>query len=90
MAEPTEPSNEFFTHNFKGEKMDEVSQDKQMEVTLKGEHLSVVSQDLATIPKWIAEKYGKSVKQLDLSFNQITYGFNKAHVSQQFRKFRIF
>jgi len=41
------------------------------EITLKGEHLSVIGQNLSDIPAFLGDTHGEIVKQLDLSYNSI-------------------
>lgn len=45
-------------------------QEKQnIEIVIKGDKLSIISQDLTEIdPQW-GETYGKSIQSLDLSYN---------------------
>jgi len=47
------------------------SSDLGYEITLKGEHLSAIGQNLTDIPSHLGDKYGDGVKQLDLSYNSI-------------------
>jgi len=40
-------------------------------ISLEGDHLSLVGLDLVSVPPHLGEKYGGTVKQLDLSYNNI-------------------
>jgi len=52
------------------EKVQETQEEGLIQEILKGEHLSVIGQNLKSIPAFLGEKYG-STKQLDLSYNII-------------------
>eukprot|EP00003_Mantamonas_plastica_P001960 TRINITY_DN1141_c0_g1_i3.p1 TRINITY_DN1141_c0_g1~~TRINITY_DN1141_c0_g1_i3.p1 ORF type:complete len:221 (+),score=42.07 TRINITY_DN1141_c0_g1_i3:428-1090(+) len=43
----------------------------EIEITVDGEHLSCVGQDIQEIPIEFGESYGDTIKYLDLSYNQI-------------------
>lgn len=43
----------------------------EQSVSLDGDHLSLVGQELVSVPPDIGEKYGSFVKQLDLSYNNL-------------------
>jgi len=54
----------------------------EYEAILKGEHLSVIGQELERIPVELGEKYGTQTKQLDLSYNNISTIENLEHFKQ--------
>jgi hypothetical protein len=49
--------------------------EQKPQITVSGEHLSVVGQSLAQIPDDLGQTYGKEITELDLSYNQIKYAY---------------
>jgi len=46
--------------------------EEEIDVSLSDKHLSVISNELETIPPFLAQKYGKVAESLDLSNNKLT------------------
>jgi len=71
MAEPGENDGLLIEGLANSEQNDSNGTTGEVIVNLVGDQLSLVAQDLTSLPLHIAQKYGKTVTRLDLSFNAI-------------------